>query len=309
MSLSILEKYPLVSVLIPAYNHTRFIKMCLNSILTDGYPNLEVLILDDGSTDDTYAEAENWLNLNGSQFTHYKLSKQSNRGVTKTLNTLMKDCSGDYFVLLASDDMLLQGGIANRLATLQSSPRALAAFGDASCINEDNTIIFHSALTEKFKASISALLNPKTLAIELILHWSVPGPVFMARRVIIKEIGLYNQEYSVEDRDYYLRIIAKDALIFTSNTVAAYRIHTSSSTGTKSRQYEIGKEVKKIELAHLAYYKGLKWCALWLACNGSFANIKAPISYKTPFYCLKVIPIRILSRLLRNANRVFSLFH
>lgn len=307
MSSSTKDKYPLVSVLIPAYNHSLFIKICLNSVLADGYPNLEVLIIDDGSTDETYRVAANWLSLNGMRVAHYKLTKQNNQGITKTLNSLMTNCSGDYFVLLASDDMLLPGGIANRLAKLQSTPAALAVFGDAKCINENNVTIFNSALIDKFKANIGALLNPKTIGIELILHWSVPGPVFMGRRAIIKQIGLYNQEFSVEDRDYYLRIIASDALVFTSFKVASYRIHSNSSTGTKNRRYAVGLELKKIELEHLSRYKGLKWCALWLACNGSFVNIKKPMGYKTPFDLLKVIPVRILSILLRKANSAYSL--
>jgi glycosyltransferase involved in cell wall biosynthesis len=265
---------PLISVLVPAYNHARYIWSCLDSILSDGYPNLEVIVLDDGSTDETYRLAGEWFSSHGHQLNHYLLMRQDNQGVTKTLNTLLRTFTGEYLVLLASDDMLLKGGIKVRLAALKGVPKALAVFADAIGIDEAGREICHSVLVDKFHASVNALLNCRTRPYELILNWCIPGPVFLAKREVLKKIGYYDETFRIEDRDYYLKLIASDALAFTSTKVAAYRFHDAATTGTRKRQVQVGLEVMRIELHNLARFVGFKRTALWLALRGNSANFR-----------------------------------
>lgn len=266
--------YPLISVLVPAYNHARFILSCLDSILSDGYPNLEVIVLDDGSTDETYRLAGEWFSTHGHRLNHYLLMCQDNQGVTKTLNTLLRTFKGDYFVLLASDDLLLERGIESRFTNLKNTPAALAVFADAIGINETGKKIYSSVLVDKFHASVGALSNSRTRPYELILNWCIPGPVFLAKREVLKKIGYYDEAFRIEDRDYYLKLIASDALTFTSTKVAAYRFHDAASTGTRKRQVQVGLEVMRIELHNLERFVGLKRTALWLALRGNSANFR-----------------------------------
>ena len=266
--------YPLVSVLIPAYNHVPYIRSCLDSILADGYPNLEVIVLDDGSADETYRLADEWLGIYGCRLSHYHLMRQDNRGVTKTINTLLRTFKGEYFVLLASDDMLLSGGIQMRLDTLKGEPNTSAVFGDAIGIDKAGNEIFSSVLADEFHADVSTLLNRRTRAYELILNWCIPGPVYLAKREVLKKFGYYDETFKIEDRDYYLKLIASDALAFTSSKVAAYRLHDAASTGTRERQVEVGQEVMRIDLHNLKRFAGLKRAALWLAVRGNSANFQ-----------------------------------
>jgi glycosyltransferase involved in cell wall biosynthesis len=280
MSTTSASDYPLISVLVPAYNHARYIWSCLDSILSDEYPNLEVIVLDDGSTDQTYRLIGEWFSTHGHRLNHYLLMRQDNQGVTKTLNTLMRTFTGDYFVLLASDDMLLKGGIEMRLATLKGAPNALAVFADAIGIDEADKEICSSVLVDKFHASIRALSNCRTRPYELILNWCIPGPVFLAKREVLNKIGYYNEAFLIEDRDYYLKLIASDALAFTASKVAAYRLHDAASTGTRERQVEVGQEVIRIELYNLDRFLGLKRVALWLTLRGNSANFRKTTGIK-----------------------------
>ncbi|WP_296915209.1 glycosyltransferase family A protein [Polaromonas sp.] len=272
--------YPLISVLIPAYNHARYIRSCLDSILSDGYPNLEVIVLDDGSTDETYRLADEWFSTHGHRLNHYILMRQDNQGVTKTLNTLLRTFTSEYLVLLASDDMLLKGGIEARLATLKGAPKALAIFADCIGIDEAGKKICSSVLVDKFHANVSALSNCRTRPYELILNWCIPGPVYLAKREVLKKIGYYDEAFRVEDRDYYLKLIASDALAFTASKVAAYRLHDAASTGTRERQVQVGLEVMRIELHNLDRFMGLKRTALWLALRGNSANFRRTTGIK-----------------------------
>ena len=266
--------YPLISVLIPAFNHARYICSCLDSILADGYQNLEVIVLDDGSLDETYELAREWFRTNGDSLSRHLLMRQDNQGVTKTLNTLLKTFTGEYIVLLASDDLLLKNGIEARLSALKGMRGALAAFADAICIDDAGNQLCDSVLINKFHASLRALLNHRTRPYELILNWCIPGTVFLAKREVVNKIGYFNEDFLIEDRDYYLKLIANEALAFTASKVAAYRIHGESSTGTRERQIRVGLEVMRIEEHNLDRFSGFKRIALWLALRGNSANFR-----------------------------------
>jgi len=296
--------YPLVSVLIPAYNHAKYIWSCLDSVLNDGYPNLEVVVLDDGSRDETYFLANQWFVTHGGELNNHLLIRQDNQGVVKTLNTLLRIFTGEYFVLLASDDMLLKGGISARLNALGDTPQALAIFADAVGIDEAGKEIFNSVLVDKFHASISALSNFRTRPYELILNWCVPGPVFLAKRDVLTKIGYYDESFRIEDRDYYLKLVASDALVFVADKVAAYRLHDSATSGTRERQIEIGKLVMQIEAHNLDRFRGLKRAALWLTLRGNTVNFRTVKGIKiviplvlTAFARLAVLGFKLTVRL------------
>ena len=98
---------PLVSILIPLYNHEKFVIDCLDSIKNEGYPSLEIIIVDDGSTDDSLIIASNWLKSNDKHFINSRIHSQENQGVVKTLNALISLSRGEYCLPIASDDILI----------------------------------------------------------------------------------------------------------------------------------------------------------------------------------------------------------
>ena len=114
-------RVPLVSVLVPAYNHERYIAAALDSIRDDGYPNLEIVVIDDGSTDETWDRVVAWERANRDAVA-IRTTRQSNVGLAMTLNRLLEQASGSYATTLASDDRLLPGGIEARVGALEDRP-------------------------------------------------------------------------------------------------------------------------------------------------------------------------------------------
>ncbi len=225
-------KLPLVSVLIPAFNHAAFLNACLDSVIADGYPNIEIVIIDDGSTDESGRIIARWLQGNAHALRHVVFERQENVGLLKTLNRLIRKSSGEYLVMLASDDMLLEGGIRARLDAFQRNPRWMAVFGDTTIINELGETTHRSGLEFLHRANKRALADPRTITLELILRWSVPGPVLMVRRDIYFNedgIGLYPEDLLVEDRHFYLAVLARSALGFVDFPVAGYRLHSNQT--------------------------------------------------------------------------------
>ena len=173
---------PLVSVLVPAFNHAKYIQKCLDSTLSDGYPNLEVVVLDDGSSDETYARAAAWGELRGERLASFRLLQQANCGLTVTLNRLVTEANGEFITMLASDDYLLSGGIRGRLDYLQAYPDLLAVFADCIVVDEVERKLFDSGIRGLHGGNKAALQDDSFRRRELLLRWSVPGPVFLARR-------------------------------------------------------------------------------------------------------------------------------
>ncbi|WP_162799234.1 glycosyltransferase [Nocardioides sp. 616] len=236
---------PLVSVLVPSYNHARFIDECLDSVRDEDWPFLELLIVDDASSDDCYQRATAWVAQHGSRFARVEIVRHEvNRGVGATMNELVAMSRGEYLVPLASDDLLIRGGISQRLEALNSShsPQG-AVIGDAWLIDEEGHRLQESAFVVLHRANMEALRHARTMRRELILNWSVPGPVLMFHRNLLEayEGKMYLEGVRAEDRDLYLRIMARDALVFVDAPVAWYRQHSLSASAlhTDAISYEL----------------------------------------------------------------------
>ncbi len=221
---------PLVSVIIPLYNHERYVERCLESIVKDGYPNIELLIIDDGSKDRSYEIAQEWCTKNRDKFSDIRIVQQENKGIANTLNRLVILANGMYISPIASDDCLLIGGIEARVQFLENNPNLLSVFGDCLVIDEMDNVLSCSGVSEFYDlgARKLALQNHKLIALELTLRWSVPGPIFLARKSTYDIVGYYDETLTVEDRDFFLRLLTKNALGFVDYKVACYRWHSDN---------------------------------------------------------------------------------
>jgi glycosyltransferase involved in cell wall biosynthesis len=230
---------PLVSIIVPLYNHARYITATLESFANEGHRNLEVIIIDDGSKDESFTVAQTWLTQHPHAFTNVILERQENAGITKTLNRLLAHANGEFITMVASDDLLLPGGIQARLAALERRPDWLAVFGDATVINADGLETAPSALYRLNRGNTKALESDHFRTQELILRWSVPGPVLLARRQTydpIQGLGGFNESRFLEDRFFYLQLLAREALGFVEDRVAAYRMHGKNTINRPDMQ-------------------------------------------------------------------------
>ena len=254
---------PLVSVIIPLFNHEKYIVETLNSVLAQAYDSIEILLLDDESTDDSVSLARQWLKNHGDQFCGCQLIQQENSGVTKTLNRLIDLAKGQYIVPIASDDTLTPDGIEVRVNYLESHPEMLAVIGDCHVIDEHSQQQISSALFEYRTLSRQAMSSPEALPRELCIKWELPGPIVMVRATAYKDsvIGRYNESISLEDRDFYLKLLARNALGYVDVVVANYRVHglnvSQVSHSNKKLRSRHLRDIVKIEKAHCNQFTGL----------------------------------------------------
>lgn len=217
------QNIPLVSVRIPAYNHERFVERCLDSVLEQDYAHLEIIIIDDGSSDATAERISQWIERNRSTVPVTFRSRE-NRGITRTLNELVSLCKGELIVGLASDDYLLPGSISRRIGYLHLHPEKLAVFADSKVVDEKNQTLFDSSLRELRHARTLNFAADEGLRRETIQRWAVPGSTTMVRSEL-HQILRFDESLQIEDRDFYLRMVARNWLGFLDAPVVAYRVH------------------------------------------------------------------------------------
>jgi glycosyltransferase involved in cell wall biosynthesis len=290
---------PLVSIIVPLYNHAQYIEATLESFANEGHPNLEVVIIDDGSKDDSLAVTRAWLERHPNVFTNVILEHQENVGITKTLNRLVAKTSGDFITMVASDDLLLPGGIQTRLAALEKRPDWLAVFGDATVIDAKGLQTASSALKKINGTNIKALGKDHLRTRELILRWSVPGPVLLSRCEAFdpeRGVGPYDENGFIEDRDLYLRLLAQNALGFVNQTVAVYRMHAHNTISVLATQARVYKSMFEAESKHRPRFKGANRWALELMRIHSQQNLQRVESHSLRYFMavLKLIVLELV---------------
>ncbi|MEI6206720.1 MAG: glycosyltransferase [Desulfuromonadales bacterium] len=231
---------PLISILIPLYNHEQFIEQTLESIIADSYPNKELIVLDDGSKDASFQRASQWRDQHGHRFSgRFEVRTRENRGVSATLNELFSLSRGRYIAYVSSDDYLLPGGVAARLEYLEQNPHRMLVVGDYITVDYDGKICNRSGIEEFFKGSRRRLRNEKLLSYEIIFNWCLAGPIYMGRRELYEKTGGYNEDMAVEDWDFCLRLLPDEWLGYVDYSVAAYRLRPDELTHAISVQQHI----------------------------------------------------------------------
>jgi len=246
------NEYHLISVLVPAYNHEKYVEKTLSSILEDNYPNKELVIINDGSTDSTAQIIEDWVNLHKKEI-QIKFQSRRNGGVTKTLNDLIDLSNGEYILFIHSDDYLLPGGIMKRYNYLQNHQKYLAVFADCIVIDKENNKMHNSGLSDLYFAKKSKYTNPQGLKKEIITNWSVPGGTIMVKKEAYKQFR-YNEEFIIEDLDFYLYFASRNLIGFLDEKVSAYRVHGENTCMKDENWNRVQKDIINSYKRNLKYY-------------------------------------------------------
>ncbi len=235
MDKEILSDFPLVSIIIPLYNHEKYIKAALNSVLEETYPNKEIIIINDGSSDNSEQEFLKWKEINAPKF-NVIYQNQNNKGVCKTLNQLITISKGKYIVLLASDDLLYNNTIQQRVFILEKLEKngKYVLVSDALGIDDKENIIYQSTMTQYNKGNKLNYFNDYKIMNEIITNPSISGPVVIINRKIYEIIGLYKENLMAEDWYFYQRVAACKALVFEDIICSKYRIHSLNTSGINS---------------------------------------------------------------------------
>lgn len=261
-----------ISYLVASYNHQKFIQKCLDSILTDGEKDIEILILDDGSTDNSRELIGDWIQ--SYKNTAAKLMIQENRGISATLNTLVKNAQGRFLRVVASDDMLMPNSSNQLIELLEKSPDKLVAVGDVRTVDISGNVLFTSHMQS---LGVDMSVYEKDIQRAIIADWAICGPAGVFRKNFQELVGKYDENLVVEDWSMYLRLAAADKVAFLPQQVAYYRLHGGNSSRTK----DVEKRILNLTSQRMAGQKGAAFFtrAYRILVKSRVALLDAKLSY------------------------------
>ncbi|MEZ4853407.1 glycosyltransferase family 2 protein [Flavobacterium sp.] len=193
-----MKNEPLVSVICISYNHEKFVEEALNSVLQQSYTNIELIITDDCSTDNSKTVIEKWLLQHP---TILFLPNTKNLGNTKTFNNAVKYANGDYIIDLAADDVLKPECVATQMATFLNSKyeKLGIVYSNINIVNE-NGAFMNTYYTEKDKPESGMIYN-------MIISRSakICSVGSMVKKEVFETVGYYNENLAYEDLDLWVR--------------------------------------------------------------------------------------------------------
>ena len=214
---------PLVSVIISSYNHAQYVREALMSVQAQTYPNIELIIIDDGSTDETAQIIEQTLSTFDRDL-HVVFECQQNVGICSTLNHALVLCKGTYVQFLASDDAYLPEKTERSVAALRSSDYDVAAvYCDGFLIDE------RSRRRGIFSNKYRVPLGRDTHRELLISNW-LPAMGILYRFDVLVALGGFDPELKFEDWDLLLRLTKGHRIERIPDKLFLYRVHPSNIT-------------------------------------------------------------------------------
>lgn len=228
MPLNNMPDFPLVSVTTCSYNNSAYIIDTLDSIRDQTYPNIELIIVDDFSKDNSVQLIEAWLKNYKGKYRFIKNEKNLAGG--EPYNIALKHATGKYYSVVDSDDVLMPEKIARQVAILEAADKSVGAvYSDAYLIDKKGEPLDGSFIPKhrQFSAIPSGNIYD-----ELLKGNFIPLMSLLIRRNIFKEIGGYDESLIYGDFDLWLRIAAKYQIQFSDYVSGKYRIRPGSLTNT-----------------------------------------------------------------------------
>ncbi|MBN1267872.1 MAG: glycosyltransferase [Anaerolineales bacterium] len=207
-----MTKLPLVSIITPSYNQAPFLEETIRTVLGQGYPNLEYIVVDGGSTDHSveiiqkYADRIAWW------------VSEPDKGQAHAINKGLKRARGEYVAWLNSDDLYLPNAVRHAAAALQQNPAASMVHGDGILIDSEKRILdwhrYHSLTT-----------------LDLMCWQVLLQPTVFMRRSVLEKTGYLNTDYHlILDHELWIRFALQGPIIHVPEFWAAERTHPEAKT-------------------------------------------------------------------------------
>jgi glycosyltransferase involved in cell wall biosynthesis len=215
---------PLVSVITPTYNRASLLPLAVRSVLEQTHANLEMIVVDDGSTDDTPRVLEA-LRTDGRVITH----RQTNSGQSVARNAGLQLARGNFVCFLDSDNLWFPDKLERQLAYLAEHPEIDVCYGEMQRIDENGTVIG----TRPSMKRHSGIIWP-----QLLLDNFVTFNTSMVRRSALTAIGGFDERVRVgDDYDLWLRMSVSAQFAYTGEVFGQYRVMRDQISSDKERRF------------------------------------------------------------------------
>lgn len=212
---------PLVSIVIPVYNGRDYMRNAIDSALAQTYPNIEIIVVNDGSTDNTDEIANSYGN-------RIRYFAKENGGVATALNLAIENMRGEYFSWLSHDDVYLPEKIESQINILRNlNDKTTVIYGGYKYINEKGETLREIRLESNF--SLKDLNKP----LFALFHEQLSGCTLLIHSSHFQRVGTFDTTLkTTQDYDLWFRILRKGNIYYDVNCYTLSRTHSEQSAAT-----------------------------------------------------------------------------
>jgi glycosyltransferase involved in cell wall biosynthesis len=277
------NSFPKVSVFLPTYNHEHFISECLDSIIKQDYPNLEIICGDDCSHDNTPNIVKRYEKLYSNMIVGIYNAK--NLGITKNFNKILKKCTGKYIIFFSGDDLMLPGKISKLVNFMEQNPEYVMCYHDLEVFNSETRkkVCNYSDIGKLPSGTAANLLIPGTIVV---------GPAMIALKDSLPLGGFNETITTLSDWLLLIETATKGKIGFIPEVLSKYRRHFNNISNKKSHypEYFIAIGILRSKYTYLAKplssYEGYVFM-------GFMVNYLRAKDYDLAFLCAREALIRL----------------
>ncbi|MCL7945686.1 glycosyltransferase [Marinobacter sp. ATCH36] len=237
----------LISVVVPAFNRVEYIRETVESVLSQDYDQVELIVVDDGSTDGTYE-----ILLEYAEKGDLKLLTHPNRanlGQSVALNRALENASGELIAILDSDDIFLPGKLRSQAEYLQAHPEVGLVYGMGEAVDENGRWLYNILSPDHIEPN-----DPNAVLLDC--YFSLPVNA-LVRRSFYERIGGFEEGFrAAQDHDMLIRLAESTKFAFIPVKVFQYRRHSDSiSNKGQRKRWENGFRILHRAQARYPYKK------------------------------------------------------
>jgi glycosyltransferase involved in cell wall biosynthesis len=240
---------PIVTIFCLCYNHEKYVVEALNSVIDQNYKNIELIIADDCSSDNSVAVIENWLQ----NHTEVKFIKNNkNIGNTKTFNSIFHLAKGEYIIDFATDDILLKNTLELQLKTFENSKfnNLGIVYGNVEIVDPDGKHLSYFFEVDEFKKRKKAQPTGDIYLGLIGMKNNVCSVSSMVKREVYEKLNAYDETLCYEDYDFWIRAARNFSFEFIDEIIFKKRTLPNSLSATRYKRFN-----KKMKLFNQSTYK------------------------------------------------------
>jgi alpha-1,3-rhamnosyltransferase len=226
---------PLVTAVLVCWNHAKFVRKAVESVFAQTYPNIELFVFDNGSTDGSREELQRLRSER-----EFNLFFQDNIGLVPALNLGLEKSNGKYLACLSTDDVWLPDKTAVQVSYLEENPDVHLVAGQIESIDADGNAGPFPTIRRPGEPTFAQLMTEGNL---------VPGPTIMCRIATLKALGGYDPTLKIEDYPLVLKLTRRGMrVVVLPQSLTLYRFHGSNWTaGSLEKELlEVGAQYRDL---------------------------------------------------------------
>ena len=262
------DKDSLISIVIPIYNAEKYLEECLNSIKSQTYKNFEVIMVNDGSKDDSETICMNFLRSDS----RFRYLKKANGGVSSARNLGLDNVKGDYITFIDADDWVDENYLDLLITTVKKNHSDIVVSSYKQFNNIDVFYLRAYTIQEKYLLNFEKMnrddfltIFPKLMSINVCFNNAVAK---LFRKELVKNLRFDTSIKYGEDLDFYFRLYLNvDSISYVDEPTYVYRIHGDSTTSNFNQEHaeqelsifkQMYEKIQEIGLPSIHYFNKLK---------------------------------------------------